>query len=367
MTKHSVSSCARLCAALAVLTLLVSLSAHAGTMTVAPNQRFQAFDPDTGAFLTGGYLCSYLAGTTTPTPTYADYTGTVANANCLVLDGSGSGAVWLDPSIAYKLVLKKADLSVIWTLDGINTAGAGSFTTLTASGAVTFSSTLTVSGAAAFASTVSIAGQLTSTLPIGTSPFAVTSTTKNGNLNADLLDDGDWAAPGVAVGSGTRVPGTSKFTDLDVSATTTLTGALTENAACGTLATTNGATWQRCSVSELLTIAAAATTDTAANLLPADAIIEAVVVRTVVIIPTAATYTVGDPTQAARFATGVSTAAGSTAVGILHWNPTVAADTLGPRQTAAAVIRITPNAVPGAATGQVRITVFYTKFVAPTS
>lgn len=126
----------------------------------------------------------------------------------------------------------------------------------------------------------------------------------------------------------------------------------------------NDGYWEKGSASELLVIAAAASTDTAANLLPADSIIEAVVVRTNVNIPTAATYSVGDPTTAGRFATGVNVAAGTRAVGTIHADQTGAA---GPRQTAAAKVRITPNAVPGAATGQVRITVFYRKFVPPTS
>jgi hypothetical protein len=128
--------------------------------------------------------------------------------------------------------------------------------------------------------------------------------------------------------------------------------------------TANGAYWEHGSVSELLTIAAAATTDTSADLLPADSIIEAVVVRVTTVIPTAATFTVGDATTAARFATGVTVAATTTAVGLTHSDQTGAG---GPKQVSAAKVRITPNLTPGAATGVVRITVFYRRFVAPTS
>jgi hypothetical protein len=126
----------------------------------------------------------------------------------------------------------------------------------------------------------------------------------------------------------------------------------------------NGAYTEHGVASELLTIAAAATTDTTANLLPANAAIDAVTVRVTTVIPTAATFSVGDATTAARFATGISTAATTTAVGLTHVDQTGAA---GPRQTAAAKVRITPNATPGAATGVVRITVHYHLFVAPTS
>ena len=128
----------------------------------------------------------------------------------------------------------------------------------------------------------------------------------------------------------------------------------------------NGGYWEKGVNSELLTIAAAATTDTTGNLLPVDAVIESVSVRVVTVIPTAATFTVGDATTAARFATGVAVAAGTTAVGLLHRNPDVAA-AAGPVQSAAAKVRITPNTAPGAATGQVRVQVFFSRWVAPTT
>jgi hypothetical protein len=129
----------------------------------------------------------------------------------------------------------------------------------------------------------------------------------------------------------------------------------------------NGAQRVQGVATELVTIAAAATTDTSANLLPANSIIDAVTVRVTTLIPTAATFTVGDATQAARFATGVAVAAGTTAVGLLQNDPTVATGNLGPVQTSAAKIRITPNSSPADATGRVRVTVFYRQFVAPTS
>jgi len=115
--------------------------------------------------------------------------------------------------------------------------------------------------------------------------------------------------------------------------------------------------------SELLTISTSASTDTTASLLPANAVIDSVNVYVVTVIPTAATFTVGDATIAARFATGVSTAATTAAIGLSHVDQT---GTSGPRQTAAAKVRITPNASPGAATGQVRVSVFYHLSVAGT-
>jgi hypothetical protein len=65
--------------------------------------------------------------------------------------------------------------------------------------------------AAAVFTDISYSGQLTSTVAFGTAPLVVTSTTKVLNLNVDLLDGGDWAAPG-AIGTGT--PAAATFTAL---------------------------------------------------------------------------------------------------------------------------------------------------------
>lgn len=103
-------------------------------------------------------------------------------------------------------------------------------------------------------------------------------------------------------------------------------------------------------LTELTTIAAAATTDTAIQL-PANALILGVSVRVTTVIPTATTFTVGDAGSAARFSTAaVSVAAGSTDPGTkagAYYN------------AAAAAVRITPNGTPGAATGAVRVTIHY--------
>ncbi len=50
--------------------------------------------------------------------------------------------------------------------------------------------------------TLSVTGQFTSTVSTGTAPYVVGSTTKVANLNVDLLDGGDWAAP-IAIGTTT--------------------------------------------------------------------------------------------------------------------------------------------------------------------
>jgi hypothetical protein len=110
---------------------------------------------------------------------------------------------------------------------------------------------------------------------------------------------------------------------------------------------------------ELTTIAAAATTDTAITI-PANAMVLGVAVRVTTVIPTAATFTVTGATSGTTFNTGasVSTAAGTTNKGTANC----------PYNNAAAqAIRITPNVAPAANTGRVRVTIFYIEVTAPTS
>jgi hypothetical protein len=131
-----------------------------------------------------------------------------------------------------------------------------------------------------------------------------------------------------------------------------------------TVVTANGGQWILGSASELLTLSTSgATTDTSANLLPANAIIESVVARITTTITTATNWKLGDATIAGRFTAANGTlTAGTTDIGLVHIDQT---GTSGPRQTAAAKVRVTTTGTPGA--GAVRITVFYRQFVAPTS
>ena len=126
----------------------------------------------------------------------------------------------------------------------------------------------------------------------------------------------------------------------------------------------NGGYWERGSASELLTLSTSGvTTDTTANLLPANSIIEAVTARVTTTITTATDWKLGDATITGRFAAANATmTAGATSIGLVHVDQT---GTSGPKQVAAAKLRVTTTGTPGA--GVIRITVFYRTFVAPTS
>ena len=112
------------------------------------------------------------------------------------------------------------------------------------------------------------------------------------------------------------------------------------------------------SLTELTTIAAAASTTTTIQM-PANTIVLAVAVRVTTVIPTAATFTVGDSGNVARFNTAnVSVAANSTNVG------TKAGAYANVSSTG---ILITPSAPPIDNTGRVRVTIFYIDVTVPTS
>lgn len=121
---------------------------------------------------------------------------------------------------------------------------------------------------------------------------------------------------------------------------------------------TNGQAIELRQLTELLTVAAAATTDTTIQI-PANTIVKYVSVRTTTAIPTASTYTVTGATSGTTF----NTAAVSTAVDSTDKGNAAGAYV----NTATQAIRITPDLTPADNTGRVRVTVYYEDVVAPTS
>lgn len=78
-------------------------------------QQFLDFD---GTPLSNGVLCTFIAGTTTPIATYRDNQGSF-NETEIKLNSRGECDIWLDASVKYKFVLKKADGSVVWAKDDV--------------------------------------------------------------------------------------------------------------------------------------------------------------------------------------------------------------------------------------------------------
>jgi len=189
----------------------------------------------------------------------------------------------------------------------------------------------------------------------GAKLFACTGTFTNGNLvksdaNGNCADSGaSFSAPG-AIGGGT--PNSGAFTSVSSTGGNTFGSSSNETAAA-------------CETSFGLTTlnVGGTTTDTGLNCLPATAIVDSVVYRITTTITTAASFTIGDGTTAARFCGTQSVlTSGTTGICFVQADQTGAA---GPRQTAAAAVRVTTNVNPGA--GAIRLIVYYHTWVAPTS
>lgn len=88
------------------------------TTVLAPYLTSQFFG-NNGAFLSGGQLFTYQAGTVTPTPTYLDSTGVTPNTNPIVLNSRGECSIWLLPNVGYKFVLQDSSGNPIWTRDQV--------------------------------------------------------------------------------------------------------------------------------------------------------------------------------------------------------------------------------------------------------
>jgi hypothetical protein len=144
----------------------------------------------------------------------------------------------------------------------------------------------------------------------------------------------------------------------DISVTRAAAGALSTNSSLARTGANGQALTHLQSLTELTTIAAAATTDTTIQM-PAGAVVLAVSVRVTVAIPTAATFTVGDSGSAARFNNAAVTVAA---------NSTDPGTKAGAYYNASALsIRITPNLTPGDTSGRVRVTIHYYTSTPPSS
>jgi hypothetical protein len=128
------------------------------------------------------------------------------------------------------------------------------------------------------------------------------------------------------------------------------------------LTTANGAAMAFTSISEEITLAAAATTDSVANLLPANALIEGVCYRVTTLLPAASTFKLGDALTDDLFAAAATSGALGTTSDMFTRGTPPYLNTGG-----AAKVRVTPSGGAAAAGGKIRVTVFYRTLTAPTS
>jgi len=91
------------------------------SVNLSPIGNSEQFFDNNGIPLSGGLLYAYQAGSSTPLATYTTISGTVANANPIVLNSSGrlDNEVWLTYGYFYKFVLQDSLGSLLGTYDNI--------------------------------------------------------------------------------------------------------------------------------------------------------------------------------------------------------------------------------------------------------
>ena len=91
------------------------------TVYLSPVGNGQQFFTNQGLVLVGGKIYTYLAGTTTPAVTYTDASGSVPNANPIVLDSAGrySQEIWFPAGVPMKLVITDSSGGPIATEDNL--------------------------------------------------------------------------------------------------------------------------------------------------------------------------------------------------------------------------------------------------------
>jgi hypothetical protein len=349
-----------------------------------------------GTSTSGGTVTVYWAGTTVKPTIYVSATG-ASKANPITANFDGSYSFYIDDG-HYKIVNGLPtgdinDLRVLYAGESRPSALDISVLPFRANTATTLESwlegqisaptfpTLTATRVPYIgtAGLLTDSGNMTYVATTATGGLSIGNTTTSGSITTGSL----ITAGGIGVAKASYFGETGNFAgQLNAAASTTsttpLTGALITAGGLGVvkaayfgesigLQSANGAGWVSGMASELLTLSiAGATTDTTANLLPANSIIDAVVARVTTTITTATDWKLGDPTSDTRFAAANATmTAGSTSIGLLHMAGNVATTALGPTQAAAAKVRVTTTGTPGA--GAIRITVFYRTFIAPTS
>lgn len=116
------------------------------TYTVMPSP-YQTIFSNSGLIVPGGLVWTYLAGTSTPTATYTDVTGSVQNTNPIVADSAGRFVAFLAPSLSYKFVFESAATppahgTVLKTVDNVLPVPASGGTANTATSVNNFRLTL---------------------------------------------------------------------------------------------------------------------------------------------------------------------------------------------------------------------------------
>lgn len=94
-------------------------------MTALPISTPRMFwrDPDDDTPLVGGKVFFYMAGTTTPKDTWADYDQIAINTNPVILDADGGADIY--GSGAYRIIVRRADDTLAYEIDDVVVGSGG--------------------------------------------------------------------------------------------------------------------------------------------------------------------------------------------------------------------------------------------------
>jgi hypothetical protein len=156
---------------------------------------------DQGVVLAGGKINTYVAGTTTPAPTYTTPTLSVPNPNPIVLDSAGRAPqeIWLQQGVAYKFVVtdKSGNALSNGTYDNLSGVNDTSNQNSVSEWIISGSSPTYVSG-----TQFTVAGNQTGTFTVGRRIYAsVSAGTVYGTITASSFSSPNTTVT-IAVDSG---------------------------------------------------------------------------------------------------------------------------------------------------------------------
>lgn len=125
--------------AFALILLISPLNARA-QVGLAPTPHMQFFGMN-GQPLAGGFVYTYVSGTTTPLATYTDFTGNFQNTNPIQLDSGGFCNIWL-ASATYTIAVQDQNHVPQWSVDGVSVLPASWASPITFLGIATFSNSV---------------------------------------------------------------------------------------------------------------------------------------------------------------------------------------------------------------------------------
>lgn len=182
--------------ALAVFFLL-STFVHSQAVSLMPIPEQQFFTA-TGAVCSGCFVYTYQSGTYTPQASYTDYSGLYANTNPIVLNSGGfpataagaQVAIWLTPSVLYRIVVQNAAHVQLYQIDGIG----GTAQTFNGPVSILSTSNQLIMGATGFTTTLNFpapASSITLNLPVTADTLvgrATTDTLTNKTLTSPVIN-----------------------------------------------------------------------------------------------------------------------------------------------------------------------------------